>query len=78
MKASKRCALQNVLADHCPLTCGVFDTCTDSNMKFVMKELGLAKSWSFIVRKSNKVRSRCAMEGVMDTCRLTCGSCDDA
>ena len=73
-KAKKRCALPNT-ADHCRLTCGVCDTCTDSNKKFVLKERGVAKRCSFIGGNPAKVRSRCAMEGVMETCRLTCGSC---
>ena len=71
---SKRCN-KNGVPEHCPLTCDAekqsCSTCVDSKRKFIMKESGIIKRCGYI----RKNMSRCAKEGVPETCRLTCGHC---
>jgi len=78
-KPSKRCIKPNI-AQHCPLTCDSImsscSSCEDSNKKFVMKNSRFTKKCAFIGRDEDKIQSRCAKEGVLETCRVTCGYCD--
>jgi len=74
-----RCMKANV-AQHCPLTCdSVMNSCSsceDSNKKFVMKKSKFVKKCAFIGKDEDMINSRCANEGVLETCRVTCGYCE--
>ena len=65
------------VATHCPDTCGTCDTCVDGTLKFkfVLNEEILGKKCSFFERKPK----RCSkVDGVKDTCRLSCENCSDS
>lgn len=68
-----RCALDNV-ESHCPVTCNVCETnqCTDSEITFALFN-GMIKPCEWVARWNTS--ERCAIIGVEDTCRQTCGRC---
>lgn len=73
-KTSARCAVEGVSA-HCVYTCGTCDVCEDSSVRFKLewnsKRITRGCPW---VANKNTI-ARCAVEGVSDSCRSTCGQC---
>ena len=69
-----KCLLDGV-SSHCPSTCGTCDTCADSSMqfRFVVGDNDKYRTCEWVARKSTKWR--CAMDGIADSCRKTCGTC---
>ena len=81
-KSKKRCKRKNV-PSHCPLTCDFHVgscsslRCLDTRKRFMMKKSFLKKKCGYISRKDEeKKKELCGKEGVMETCRGTCGYCD--
>ena len=73
-KASTRCQKKGV-ASHCPEACSLCSEykCADSEKKWYLQNGNVKKcGW---VDKAN-TEERCAMEGVQQTCRATCGQCE--
>jgi len=70
----ERCALEGV-SRSCPQTCGTCSECTDSTLRFKFLHDGvrIARSCEWTAR-FNTVE-RCAIFGMADTCRDTCGKC---
>lgn len=63
------------VTETCPKTCGSCRTCTDSPLRFFLCEEGQEcqmRTCNFVSR--NPVE-RCAIPGISDTCRQTCGKC---
>lgn len=80
-KASKlaiRCQKGNAFR-HCPKTCDPTNClygCEDSPFHFILKRNSKRRSCNWVKKKANKLAKRCAMNGVRNTCRKTCGRCD--
>lgn len=59
----------------CPSACGTCSECVDSPLRFrVTKDDGntIVRNCGWVANAKNK---RCEYDGVSDTCRRTCGSC---
>lgn len=72
-----RCALDGV-ANACPDTCGACSssTCQDSTLRIKVTLNGKgARMRSYIWVGNKKTAERCAMDGVANACRATCGRC---
>ncbi len=72
-----RCSWDGV-ASMCPSTCGTCNTCVDSTSRFKFfknptDKKKIARDCSWTANKSTNFR--CAIEGMEDTCRKTCGTC---
>lgn len=72
-----KCQLDGV-STHCPHTCGTCGTCSDSTSRFrvVFSTDGTnkdTKSCEWVARKNTE--NRCAIPGIAETCRSTCGNC---
>lgn len=70
----RNCKLKNV-SSHCPQTCSSCDTCNDSLLKFkILQNNGdeVMKSCKWV---GKKVKRRCPIGDITNTCRLTCGAC---
>ena len=69
-----RCASSGVSA-MCPSTCGKCSTCVDSDVRFKFTWNGktITRSCAWVAKK--QIISRCAAEGVYESCRQTCGEC---
>ena len=71
---AKRCNIAGV-ASHCPETCNACDTVGDSTMKFKVQlepgEKFRTKRCPYIAQEPS---TRCALNGVADTCRSTCAT----
>lgn len=70
----QRCKIEGMSAA-CPVTCGGCETCLDSTVRFKVfwngRQVHRDCTWV-----SNKATiQRCAIPGVSDLCRLTCGVC---
>eukprot|EP00558_Chaetoceros_sp_UNC1202_P004941 CAMPEP_0197245802 /NCGR_PEP_ID=MMETSP1429-20130617/10472_1 /TAXON_ID=49237 /ORGANISM="Chaetoceros sp., Strain UNC1202" /LENGTH=312 /DNA_ID=CAMNT_0042706359 /DNA_START=62 /DNA_END=1000 /DNA_ORIENTATION=+ len=77
----KRCNKRRV-ASHCPATCDEFlsscdFTCEDSEKRFKMNNNMSIKGCAWVGRDEDKVDKRCAKTGVTETCRDTCGYCEE-
>jgi len=70
----QRCRIKNV-ASHCPVTCDVCSTCTDSNLKFQVPGIQRSKTCRWVGRKPDKIDRRCSITGVRQTCQATCRYC---
>jgi len=76
-KPKIRCKKRNVQT-HCPLACDSImnscstSVCMDSLRKFKMKGSGLRKRCGYFIKNPDK----CGKEGVVSTCRSSCGYCD--
>lgn len=72
-KTLKRCSLgQGTVATHCPLACGLCESkaCVDATRRFRIDEIGTFKTCWWVAKEDTP--SRCAMDGVRNTCRATC------
>ncbi len=71
---SHRCGLSDV-SSMCPFTCGTCDPCVDgtARMRFTYNDNKVTRSCSWVGNKDTT--NRCALDGMKDACRETCGSC---
>jgi len=74
---TKRCAIDGV-SIHCPLACSTCatDRCLDSPLKFNVEYNGKpprAQVCDWV--KSQQINTRCAIDGVKETCKETCDFC---
>lgn len=70
-----RCENEPGVASHCPNSCGTCLVCSDSGKRFkTVENKKEIKSCAWVERKNSKMR--CKKEGVMQTCKKTCGLCD--
>lgn len=70
-----RCLLEGVSA-MCPNTCNTCDSCVDATneMRFTWNGRNLTSATcEWVARTETSVR--CAVDGVSDACRSTCGKC---
>ena len=69
-----RCAVDGV-SEMCPNTCGTCSTCADSynRIKFEYNDKMITRSCTWTANKQTVLR--CAITGMTDTCRATCGQC---
>ncbi len=70
-----RCAIDGV-SDICADTCGTCNnTCQDSTLriKVTLNGKGAMRSCTWVANK--KTEARCALDGVANACRATCGQC---
>jgi hypothetical protein len=69
-----RCAVEGV-SEHCPNACSSCSTCKDSTVRFKLawNDKKISRGCTWVANKSTNLR--CAVEGVSDSCRSTCGTC---
>ena len=64
------------VTETCPKTCGGCRTCTDSPLRFLLCEDGQeecqVRTCFFVAMRPEE---RCAIPGISDACRQTCGKC---
>ena len=70
----RRCALEGV-SGMCAETCRACSTCADSTNRMKVVWNGRKISRDCIWVKNRATRLRCALDGVADACRATCGQC---
>ena len=72
-----RCNRENVRV-HCPLTCDVCDeyACKDSTFHFKIKGMKKTRTCNWVKRNPGKLLVRCQKTGIYQTCRETCGFCN--
>ena len=70
----QRCAVDGVSA-MCSDTCGTCSTCADSNvrMKFTWNDKKITRDCGWVANKATL--QRCAVDGIANSCRATCGQC---
>jgi len=70
----RKCKLKNV-SSHCQQTCSSCDTCNDSLLKFRISQNNGDEVMRSCKWAGKKVKRRCSIGDITNTCRLTCGAC---
>jgi hypothetical protein len=73
----KRCGLDNSILASCPKACRACDECTDSTsrLQFQYKGSKIARDCAWAKKKDTA--KRCAVKGIAEACRATCGICSN-
>ena len=71
---NNRCNLTGV-ASMCPDTCGVCSSCSDGQNRFRFRWNGRMINRDCTWVGNKQTIQRCAVEGMSDTCRVTCDNC---